>query len=190
MQHISRSLYEESENNRPHARRRRLKCLVLLRSSRIMARRVNSQGCALIIGIVTDNFDYLFMKTTLTPKQALEQIKEGHLRQLKGMDEGGFTHVFDDAKEVILLTYQQESQATLSSVIEENEPEIRKYAVYAKGAMLRLVCGRNHNLLMDDMNIIKTAEDLFPKGTDYSWDVEHTESSDFKLRINLYIIFH
>ncbi len=128
------------------------------------------------------------MKTVITREQALEQIGKGHLSQLKGMDAKGFTHVFDGAKEVILLSYHQNSQATPAAVIEENEPEICKYAGNAKGAMLQLVCGQGHDLLMGDMMVIKTVEDLFPEGTDFSWDVDHTESTDFKLRIDLYII--
>ena len=63
------------------------------------------------------------MKTTITPEQALEQIKKGHLSQLKGLDENDFTHVFDNANEVILLTYHQNSQTTPASVIMLNESE-------------------------------------------------------------------
>ena len=128
------------------------------------------------------------MKTTITPQQAFEQLRSGHLSQLKGLDAHAFTHVLDDAKEVILLTYYQNSQATPAAVIEENESEILKYANNAKGAMLQLVCGEGHDLLMDDMSIISAVENLFPEGTDFTWDVEHTESTDFKLRIDLYIV--
>ena len=128
------------------------------------------------------------MKTTITPQQALEQIKSGHLNQLKGLDSHDITHIFDDAKEVLLLTYYQNDQATPSAVIEENESEIHKYADKAKGVMLRLVCGKSHDLMMDDMTIISSVENLFTEGTEFSWDVEHSESTDFKLRIDLYII--
>ena len=128
------------------------------------------------------------MKTTITPQQAFEQLRSGHLSQLKGLDAHAFTHVLDDTKEVILLTYYQNSQATPAAVIEENESEILKYANNAKGAMLQLVCGQGHDLLMDDMSIICAVESLFPEGTDFTWDVEHAESTDFKLRIDLYIV--
>ncbi len=37
------------------------------------------------------------MKKTITLQQALEQIKKGHLSQLKGLDENDITHVLDDA---------------------------------------------------------------------------------------------
>ena len=128
------------------------------------------------------------MKTTITPQQALEQIKSGHLNQLKGLDSHDITHIFDDANEVMLLTFFQNGQATPSAVIKENEAEIRKYADNAKGVMLRLVCGHSHDLLMDDMTIISSLENLFHEGTDFSWDVEHSGSTDFKLRIDLYFV--
>ncbi len=128
------------------------------------------------------------MKTAITPEQALKQIKNGHLGQLEGMDEQGLTHVFDDASDVTLLTYHQNNQVTPAAIIKENEDEILENAANAKGCMLRLVCGRNHDLLMNDMIIIKNVESLFPEGIDFSWDVEHAESTDFKLRIDLYII--
>ena len=127
------------------------------------------------------------MKTILTPQQALEQVRSGHLSKLKGLDEHDFTHVFDDAEDVILLTYHQNVQANPTAVIEENESEIREYAGNAKGVMLQLVCGHNHDLSMEDMTMISTVEKLFPQDTDISWDVEHSESTDFKLRIDLYI---
>ena len=64
------------------------------------------------------------MKTAITPEQALEQIKNGHLSQLEGMDEHDLTHVFNDANDVILLTYDQNNQATPAAIIKENETEI------------------------------------------------------------------
>ena len=36
------------------------------------------------------------MKKTITPEQALEQIKNGHLSKLKGLDVNDFTHILDD----------------------------------------------------------------------------------------------
>lgn len=128
------------------------------------------------------------MKKTITLQQALEQIKKGHLSHLKGLDENDITHVLDDAKEVILLTYHQNSQATPASVIKQNESEILENAGWAKGVFLQLVCGQGHDLSLDDMAVLNTVKDLFTKDTDFSWDVEHTESPDFKLRINLFII--
>ena len=69
------------------------------------------------------------MKTTITPEQALEQIKKGHLSQLKGLDPHGFIHVFDDAMEVILLNYYQNSlETTPAAIIDLNKPEILEYA--------------------------------------------------------------
>ena len=76
------------------------------------------------------------MKTTITPQQALKQITSGHLCQLKGLDVQDFTYIFNDAKEVILLTYYLNDQATIATAIEENESEIRKCAVNATGVML------------------------------------------------------
>ena len=128
------------------------------------------------------------MKTAITPEQALKQIKNGHLGQLEGMDEQGLTHVFDDASDVILLTYHQNNQVTPAAIIKENEDEILENAANAKGCMLRLVCGHSHDLLMDDMTIISSLENLFHEGTDFSWDVEHSGSTDFKLRIDLYFV--
>lgn len=128
------------------------------------------------------------MKTTITPELALKQITSGHLNQLIGLDPHDLTYVLDDAKEVVLLTYQQNSNTTPAVIIQQNMPEISKYADKAKGAIIRLVCGRNHDLLMDDIDIIKTVEDLFPEDSDFSWDVEHTESPEFMLRIELYIV--
>ena len=53
------------------------------------------------------------MKTTITPRQALEQITSGHLSRLIGLDPHDLTHVLDDAKEVILLTYHQKVRRLL-----------------------------------------------------------------------------
>lgn len=128
------------------------------------------------------------MKTTITPQQALKQITSGHLCQLKGLDVQDFTYIFNDAKEVILLTYYLKDQATIATAIEENESEIRKCAVNATGVMLQLICGKSHNLLIEDMLVINMVNDLFPKNTALSWDVQHSESTDFKLRIDLYIV--
>ena len=128
------------------------------------------------------------MKTIITPQQALEQIKSGHLSQLKGLDAHDFTHIFDGANKVLLLTYYLNGQDTPAAIIKEKESEIHRYAENAKGAMLQLVCGKNHDLLMDEMNVINTVNDLFPESTGFAWDVEHSESTDFKLRIDLYVV--
>lgn len=128
------------------------------------------------------------MTTIISPQEAVKRVTSGHLSQLKGLDTQSFTHVFDDAKEVILLSYYQNSQTSPTAVIEENEAEIREYADKAKAAMLQLVCGKGHDLSMDDMTVLKTVENLFPKNSDFSWDVEHTDSTDYLLRIDLYVI--
>ncbi len=128
------------------------------------------------------------MKETITLQQALQQINDGHLSQLKGLDENNITHVLNDAKEVILLTYHQNNQATPASVIKQNESEILENAGQAKGVFLQLVCGQGNDLSMDDMVVLDTVKDLFTGDTDFSWDVEHTESPSFKLRIDLFII--
>ena len=128
------------------------------------------------------------MTTIISPQEALERVTSGHLCQLKGLDAHAFTHVFDDAKEVILLTYFQNGQSSLAAVIEENEAEIREHADKAKAAMLQLVCGKGQDLSMDDMAVISTVEGLFPQSSDFSWNVEHTDSTDYKLRIDLYVI--
>ena len=107
---------------------------------------------------------------------------------MKGLDVQDFTYIFNDAKEVILLTYYLNDQATIATAIEENESEIRKCAVNATGVMLQLICGKSHNLLIEDMLVINMVYDLFPKNTALSWDVQHSESTDFKLRIDLYIV--
>ena len=108
------------------------------------------------------------MKKTITPEQALEQIKNGHLSKLKGLDVNDFTHVLDDAKEVILLTYHKKSQATPAAVIKQIESEILENAGRAKRVFLQLVCGQGHNLSMDVMAVLNTVKDLFTEGTDFS----------------------
>lgn len=128
------------------------------------------------------------MTTIISPQEAIKRVTSGHLCQLKGLDAHAFTHVFDNAKEVILLTYFQNDQSSLAAVIEENEAEILEHADKAEGAMLQLVCGKGHDLSMDDMTVISKVENLFPKSTDFSWDVEHTDSRDYMLHIKLYVI--
>ena len=128
------------------------------------------------------------MTTITSPQEAVRRVTSGHLSRLKGLDTQSFTHIFDDAKEVILLTFYQNSQASLAAVIEENKAEILEYAGKAKAAMLQLVCGKGHNLTMDDMTVIGTIENLFPENIDFSWDVEHTDSTEYMLRIDLYVI--
>ena len=96
--------------------------------------------------------------------------------------------VFDNAKEVVLMTYHQNSQTSPTAVIEENKVEILEFADKAKAAMLQLVCGKGHDLSMDDMTVIGTVETLFPQNTDFLWDVEHTDSTDYLLRIDLYVV--
>ena len=128
------------------------------------------------------------MTTIISPQEAIKRVTSGHLSRLKGLDPHAFTHVFDNAKEVILLTYFQNSQTSPTAVIEENKAEILEYAGKAKAAMLKLVCGKGHDLTMDDMTVIGTVENLFPKNTDFSWDVEHTDSTEYTLRIDLYVI--
>lgn len=124
----------------------------------------------------------------MSPQEAIKRVTSGHLSLLKGLDAHDFTHVFDDASEVILLTFYQKSQAPLAVVIEENEAEIREHTDKAKAAILQLVCGKGHDLSMDDMTVISMVENLFPEETDFSWDVEHTNSTDYLLRIDLYVI--
>ena len=128
------------------------------------------------------------MKTTITPQQALEEIRRGHLGQLKGQDEHGFTFVFDDANEVLLLTYYIDRETIPMAVIKENETEIREHADHAKGAMLQLICGKNYKLSMDDIPVVNMVETLFPEHTAFSWDVDYSETMDYKLRIDLYIV--
>ena len=128
------------------------------------------------------------MTTITSPQEAVRRVTSEHLSRLKGLDTQSFTHIFDDAKEVILLTFYQNSQASLAAVIEENKAEILEYAGKAKAAMLQLVCGKGHNLTMDDMTVIGTVENLFPENIDFSWDVEHTDSTEYMLRIDLYVI--
>ena len=128
------------------------------------------------------------MKTTITPQQALEKIRRGHFGQLKGLDEHDFTFVFDDANEVLLLTYYMDSETTPAAVIEENEADIREHAGHAKGIMLQLICGKSYELSVNDMPVVNMVENLFPEQTTFSWDVGHSESMDYKLRINLYIV--
>lgn len=130
------------------------------------------------------------MTTIISPQEAVRRVTSGHLSRLKGLDTQSFTHVFDDAKEVILLTFYQNSQTSPTAVIEENKAEILEYAGKVKAAMLQLVCGKGHDLSMDDMTVIVigTVENLFPQNTDFSWDVEHTDSTEYTLRIDLYVI--
>ena len=128
------------------------------------------------------------MKTIISPQEAVKRVTSGHLSLLKGLDAHDFTHVFDGAEEVILLTFFQNEQVSLATVIEENEAEIREHADKAKAAMLQLVCGKGQDLSMDDITVMKTVENLFPKNTDFSWDVEHTDSTDYMLQIDLYVI--
>ena len=129
-----------------------------------------------------------FMTTIISPQEAIKRVTSGHLCQLKGLDAHAFTHVFDNAKEVILLTFFQNDQSSLVTVIEKNEAEILEFADKAKAAMLQLVCGKGHDLSMDDMTVIKMVENIFPENTDFSWDVEHTDSREYMLHIKLYVI--
>ena len=115
-------------------------------------------------------------------------MRRGHLGQLKGLDEHDFTSVFDDANEVLLLTYYMDSETIPMAVIEENETEIREHAAHAKGAMLQLICGKNYKLSMGDMPVVNMVENLFPEHTAFSWDVDYSETMDYKLRIDLYIV--
>ena len=128
------------------------------------------------------------MKTTITPQQALEEMRRGHLGQLKGLDEYDFTSVFDDANEVLLLTYYMDSETIPMAVIEENETEICEHTAHAKGAMLQLICGKNYKLSMGDMPVVNMVENLFPEHTAFSWDVDYSETMDYKFRIDLYIV--
>lgn len=127
------------------------------------------------------------MKTTLTLQQALGKIKSGHLGQLKGMDVNDITYVLDGAKEVVLLSYSQKEAASLAAVIDEHASEICQYAGGAKGALLQLVCGGQYVLSMDDMLCIEKVKGFFTESTEFSWDVDRVDSSEFLLRFDLYI---
>ena len=128
------------------------------------------------------------MKTIITPKQALEQVRRGHLSQLKGLDERDFTYVFDKAREVILLTYFKTSQQSPKAVIIENRQEIQQYADKAKGVFLQMTSGNSHQLSMEEMDIIETVQQLFQEDMEFSWDADASDISE-ELRINLYITF-
>ena len=128
------------------------------------------------------------MKTIITPKQALEQVRSGHLSQLKGLDERDFTYVFDKAREVILLTYFKTSQQSPKAVIIDNRQEIQQYTDKAKGVFLQMTSRNSHQLSMEEMDIIETVQQLFQEDMEFSWDADASDISE-DLRINLYITF-
>ncbi len=128
------------------------------------------------------------MKCIISPQEAIERVRKGHLGQLKGLDVHDFTHVFDNADEVTLLSFSKNKPASPLDVIQENETEIRESTARAKAAMVQLHCGKGNTLSMDDMRFLDIVMSLFPEDIEFSWDVEDSDSADDMLRLDLYVI--
>lgn len=96
--------------------------------------------------------------------------------------------MFLESTDVILLEYFMQPDGTLESTMKEHQEEIQEQIQGAKSVMLQIICGNDCELMMSDVNSLASFVDMLDKEVNFYWGIDSEPSTDFKLRIEIYII--
>lgn len=132
----------------------------------------------------------------MTAKEAMQRMIDRYKqrteadpkKKLVGLDINDYLTVFLESTDVILLEYFMQPDGTLESTVKDHQEEILEQIQGAKSVMLHIICGNDFELLMSDVNSLASFVDMLDKNVNFYWGIDSEPSTDFKLRIEIYII--
>ena len=131
----------------------------------------------------------------ITTKEALrrfeerykEQILNNERKNLIGLDLNDYASVFLRGSEVTILEYYQDED-TLTGTLMSHKQEILEQVKGATDIILQVIAANSHELMMKDMDELADFVDLLGKNVNIYWDLEYEETSEFKVKIEVYIV--
>ena len=127
----------------------------------------------------------------MTPQQAWEFVRDRQTQHLIGLDFADYIHFLFEGKgnEVTLLTYNLKEGKSLSETLKENMLEIQKQSAGAMNMLLQLYCGKDYQLMMDDMNKLSWFVDsVSDDGISFAWGLENSDTAEYLLQICIFIV--
>ncbi|MCM1078098.1 MAG: hypothetical protein NC414_01250 [Bacteroidales bacterium] len=109
-------------------------------------------------------------------------------KELAGLGINDYLTVFLGSTDVIHREYFMQPDGTLESTMKEHQEEILEHIQGAKNAMLQIVCGNDFELMTSGVNSLASFADMPDKNMNFYWGMDREPSTDFKLRIEVYII--
>lgn len=127
----------------------------------------------------------------MTPQQAWEFVRNRQTQHLIGLDFADYIHFLLAGKEneVTMLTYNLEEDKSISETLKENLPEIHEQSTGAKNILMQLYCGKNFQLMMDDVNELSWFVDsVSGDGISFAWGMENSDTTEYQLQICIFIV--
>ena len=127
----------------------------------------------------------------MTPQQAWEFVRDRRTQHLIGLDFADYIHFLLAGKgnEVTLLTYNLEEGKSLSETLKDNLPEIQEQSAEAMNMLMQLYCGKDYQLMMDDINELSWFVDsVTADGISFAWGLEDSDTTEYQLQICIFIV--
>lgn len=116
-----------------------------------------------------------------------ERVRKGELKELIGLDFNDYVSVFRKGSEVILLEYYQEEESLVDTLMKHKQ-EILEQVEGGADILLQVIASKSHELMIDDINELSGFMDLFGNDVNFHFGVETEDTSDFKVKMEVYIV--
>lgn len=116
-----------------------------------------------------------------------ERVRKGELKELTGLDFNDYVSVFRNGSEVILLEYYQEEESLVDTLMKHKQ-EILEQVEGGDNILLQIITSNSHELTIDDINEMSGFMDLLGNDVNFHLGLETEDTSDFKVKMEVYIM--
>lgn len=116
-----------------------------------------------------------------------DKILNNERKNQIGLDINDYASVFLSSSEVTILEYYQ-NKDTLIGTLMNHKQEILEQVEGASDIILQIIAAESQVLMMDDLNELADFVDLLGDKVNFYWGIEYEETSEFKVKIEVYIV--